>query len=71
MACNRLCHDRDYFCRPAHLVHLCRRRSSDVHLDSDRYRLCYSLANESVDVCLRDSGWGVCPAVGFGCVEAC
>jgi len=71
MACSRLCRVRDYLCRHVRLVYLCRRRSLGAHPRSDRSRLCYSRANESVDVYLQDSDWGVCLAVGFGCVGAC
>lgn len=71
MACKRLCRVRDYLCRPVRPVHLYRHHSSDVRLDSDRPRLCYSLANENVDACLWDSGSAVCPAVNFGYVGVC
>jgi hypothetical protein len=71
MACSRLCRVRDYLCRPVRPVYPCRRHSLDARLSSDRCRLCYSLANESVDGYLQDSDSGVCPAVGFGCVEVC
>jgi hypothetical protein len=71
MACSRLCRVRDYPCRLVRPVYPCRRHSSDARPHSDRCRLCYSLGNESVDVCLLDSSSGVCPAVGFGYVEVC
>ena len=71
MACSRLCRVRDYLCRLVRHVYPCRRRSSDDRPHSDRCRLCYSPANESVDVCLQDSDSGVCPAVGFGCAGVC
>jgi len=69
MVCSHLYRVRDYLVRHVRLVYPCRHHSSDDRLSNDRYRLCCSPANESVDVCLQDSGSGVCPAVGFGYVE--
>lgn len=71
MACSRLYRVRDCLCRLVRPVYLCRHHSSDARLHSDRCRLYYIPANESVDVCLQDSNSGVCPAEGLGYVEVC